>query len=107
MKEILTLIEPLLAEFIVGVVAAALYRLLDGRVARETLHSALQTGVEQMIDALEDGRITRQELIDIAVRYAQQSSPGSVKRLKPTESVMRDLAAAKLNGALRGTVRGP
>lgn len=74
---------------------------------REALHSALMTGVMAGLRGLtnsgDPATVIGQKnmLIDKAVAYAKDSVPDAMKKLKPKDFVLRQLAESKLNEALR------
>ncbi len=97
LEGLLAEIQPYLLEIVTAAIAAFFYRAFKGNVSKDTLHSAVRTGVQNVAHMLEDGRITREELIEMALQYARNSSPGAIKRLGPSESTLRSIASAKLN----------
>lgn len=64
---------------------------------REALHSAIMSGVQAAVLSGRDGETA----ILSAVRYARSSTPGAIKALKAADSVLEDLAAAKLASVKR------
>jgi hypothetical protein len=97
MLDIWKALSPHLVEMITAALAIYISRLTGGLVARNTLHSAIKTGVEEALEMMADGKITRQELIQAALRYARSSSPGAIKRTGATDKIMESIAQAKLN----------
>ncbi len=104
-NDLITATQPLILEAIIAGAAALLYSLLGGHFAQKTLHSALRTGVQEFSHLLDDGKITRAELIELGLTYARKSSPGAIRSRGATEDVMRSIAASKIN-EIRGAVRG-
>ena len=99
MNEILAALAPHLIEIAVTAAVSAI-TIMAGKVtgktldkdARETLHSALTTAASTIV-----GRgLSETEAVGAIIEYAKQSSPGSIKRLKPSETVLLDLALSKL-----------
>jgi len=83
-----------LALLAVAAVAVGLIdRYLGVKVARETVHSALKTGVTAVIDVMGSDS----EILDAAIDYAEkEGAPKSVKKLGATRDAMRRIAKAKL-----------
>ncbi|WP_376872417.1 hypothetical protein [Albirhodobacter sp. R86504] len=110
---IMGLIAPHLAEIISGIVTALLAFIaaqikartgaeLDAN-ARDALHSALTTGA--MLAIARYGRtagVNQEAMVAEAVNYAKASVPDAIKRLGPVETVLADLAVAKIEGVGRG-----
>lgn len=59
---------------------------------REALHSAILSGVSAAIDRGLSGPAA----VDLAIAYAEASSPGAIRKLKPQKGVLGNLARAKL-----------
>ncbi|MFN3647853.1 MAG: hypothetical protein ACK4S2_15325 [Gemmobacter sp.] len=59
---------------------------------REALHAALMTGARAAVSR----GLPVQQAVDLAVGHAQASVPAAMKRLKPSEPVLRNLARAKV-----------
>jgi hypothetical protein len=59
---------------------------------REALHSALMTGARM---ALQRG-LSGPEAVTLATGYAESSVPDAIARLRPSESVLTNLARAKI-----------
>ena len=79
--------------------------------SQDDLHRALETGVDTITDKLaslvEGARVSGPEdmdqlearvngLVEEVVQYTQESVPGAIKHLKPTTSLLRKMARAKL-----------
>ena len=62
------------------------------RAHREALHSALMTGARM---ALQRG-LSGPDAVTLATGYAESSVPDAIARLRPSESVLTNLARAKL-----------
>ena len=59
------------------------------KIWREALHSALETGAARS-DGPQEARVTQ------AVEYARRTVPDAIRKLKPTNVVLSDLALSKV-----------
>lgn len=88
-----------------GLAVGLLDRYLGVKVARETVHSALRTGVAAVIDLYEDDAT----ILDAAIDYAErEGAPSSVKKLRASREALRRIAKSKLVEVRAGAaVAGP
>ena len=96
---------PTLLQIIAAILGLVLLRVADVARARwgieiearhrEALQSALMSGISA---ALSRG-LTGSAAIQAGIAYARESVPDAMAKLQPKETVLRDLAAAKLHQA--------
>ena len=69
---------------------------------RQALHSALETGVNRVLDKLTHlPQVTRADAaVAEAVAYVEKSVPDAIKALAPSKEHLRDMALAKAKEAL-------
>lgn len=106
----LDLFQPYLLDavgVIVGAVLLFLSRQANAKLGldiedkhRQALHSAIMTGVRV---ALKGGHAD-DAINSAAIDYAEKSVPDAIKALKPSTTVMRDLAESKLVEVLGMTI---
>ncbi|TQS72695.1 hypothetical protein ERN12_02545 [Rhodobacteraceae bacterium] len=63
---------------------------------REALHSALMTGARLALSRM-GAHGSNSAMIDAALSYAHMSVPDSIKRLRPSENLLAELAESKLS----------
>lgn len=99
---VLAVIAPHILE-VVGVIVAAIiaraaayagakWRLDIEQKAQDDLHRALMTGARMAIDRT----LTKASAADLAIGYARASVPGAIRKLKPPQEVLVNLARAKV-----------
>ena len=66
--------------------------------AKDTLHSALTTGVQLALS--QNPNANPVEIIRVALAYAQKSSPDAIALLKPSGEVLLSIAVSKIVQAL-------
>jgi hypothetical protein len=76
----------------VAVAARKLFKIDIEARHREALHTALETAAQLALDR----KLTAQSAINLIIGYVQQSVPDAIKALKPNETVLENLARAKL-----------
>lgn len=101
---------PIITEFvgvIVTVLVGCAVKLLRDKTGieievkdRDALHMALNTGAQLALTKMAGASTA--ERTAATLEYAVQSVPDAIKRLKPTGSVLNDLATAKLQSIMGG-----
>lgn len=93
-------------DIVVSIVALAIGELLRRYVGitvnQKTLRSAIRSGLLSTFDALADGRITKDEAIDLALSYVRAGGADTAARkLKASEDALRTKAKAELADMIR------
>lgn len=103
LAELLPVLLQLLAAVLMAAISAAAlamkrnFGIAIDQKAQDDLHRALMSGVKAAIAA----GTPRGEVVEAAVRHTMKSVPDAIKRLKPAQSVLLNIAASKLEEASR------
>ncbi len=109
---ILDLADPYIAEAIFTLLVTyfgwAFKSIFKTKQSQESLHSALNTGVDMITDLLAHSAsaatgkvdVIADQMISEVVDYTRLSVPDAIKHLKPTTVQLRKMAIAKIRGRL-------